>query len=82
MDKALEVENSKFIFKFNLSCLELQYRREVKLWIDPVQDYSVTAREERSVTKTERGDCGNKAIGKGKGKVHTRTGHEGRGEGG
>ena len=49
------------------------HRREIKPWIDPVQDYSVTAWEERSVTKTERGDCGNK----GKGKVHTRIGHEG-----
>ena len=47
MDKVLEVKNSKFIFQFNVCCLELQYGREVKLWIDPVQEYSVTAREER-----------------------------------
>ena len=75
MDKVLEVQNSKFIFKFNVCCLELQYRREVKLWIDPVQDYPVTGREESSVTKTDRGDCGNKVTGKEK--FHTRTGHEG-----
>jgi hypothetical protein len=32
----------------------------MKLWIDLAEDYSVTPREVRSVTKTERGDCRNK----------------------